>query len=313
MVSVVQRVYDETGHSVACDVTQLGAQFGDGVFETLLVAQGNLPFVDLHLSRLMRGLDTLSIKLDAGVIINCLGSTLAHAKPAHDYRLRVQILRALPSNYNAYSCDKPKPLVVIRLSEIALDLSESQQMIPVDVANLPGQISSQPMLAGLKHCNRLEQVLFKQQQTLLTESWSTSIAEGLVYDQFDNLVEAIAANVFLKVDGRWMTPSIQTSGVAGVAREFVLEQLAVDVGIDIEVTTVSREQVANATAMFLTNAVKGIVMVDNIWMRASQVVALNKDPDAARLGDAWQLAVRARRVDLLRNKVINSVGSAVSE
>ncbi|HEY0503369.1 MAG TPA: aminodeoxychorismate lyase, partial [Lysobacter sp.] len=130
------------------------------------------------------------------------------------------------------------------------------------------RLALQPALAGLKHCNRLEQVLARGE-------WSdASVHEGLVRSTEGDVVGATAANLFVLRDGQWLTPPIDRCGVAGVCRSWALaalqaaqERLAVT---DVEA----------AEAIFLCNAVRGILPVARLgarsWRPHPQVVDLQR-------------------------------------
>ena len=78
------------------------------------------------------------------------------------------------------------------------------------------RLSEQPALAGIKHLNRLEQVLARSEWT------DTEIAEGLMLDSAGRLIEGTMSNVFLVREGVLYTPRLHRCGVAGVMREVIL-------------------------------------------------------------------------------------------
>ena len=118
------------------------------------------------------------------------------------------------------------------------------------------RLSSQPLLAGLKHCNRLEQVLARAE-------WDGDAAdEGLLCNQDDHVVCATAANVFVLRDGCWLTPILDRCGVAGVCRGWAIEAL------DARPARIGRSEVESADAVFLCNAVRGILPVARLEQRA---------------------------------------------
>ncbi len=111
-----------------------------------------------------------------------------------------------------------------------------------------------PLLAGIKHLNRLEQVLARK------ESYDRGYDDGLVADINGNFVEATSANLFLWKAGNLMTPDIQCCGIAGVVRQLVLDT-AKKMDITVEVTTISKTDCHTADALFLTNSLSGIIPV----------------------------------------------------
>jgi 4-amino-4-deoxychorismate lyase len=74
------------------------------------------------------------------------------------------------------------------------------------------RLSNQPLLAGLKHLNRLEQVLAR------AEWQDGEHAEGLMLDQAGRVIEGVFSNLFLVRDGVLITADLKRCGVAGVMR-----------------------------------------------------------------------------------------------
>ena len=112
-------------------------------------------------------------------------------------------------------------------------------------------MSEQPLLAGLKHLNRLEQVLAR------SEWHDPAYAEGLMRDTSGRVVEGVFSNLFLVQDGRLLTPDLQRSGVAGVMRAALLVEAA-RLAIPCHITDISLEQLQQADELFVCNSVYGV-------------------------------------------------------
>jgi 4-amino-4-deoxychorismate lyase len=113
------------------------------------------------------------------------------------------------------------------------------------------RLGRNPRLAGIKHLNRLEQVLAG------AELREPGADEGLMRSTDDRVVCATAANVFLVRGGELRTPRISDCGVAGVMRDVVL-RLAQVLGIHVEIGDYTLDDLAQADECFLTNSVRGI-------------------------------------------------------
>jgi len=112
-------------------------------------------------------------------------------------------------------------------------------------------LSANPVLAGIKHLNRLEQVLARAE-------WQASeIAEGLMADEQGRVVEGTMSNLFVVSSGELWTPPVDRSGVAGVMRALVLD-IALRQGIPARVREIRRPDLERADALFLTNSLIGI-------------------------------------------------------
>jgi 4-amino-4-deoxychorismate lyase len=117
------------------------------------------------------------------------------------------------------------------------------------------RLALQPLLAGIKHCNRLEQVLARM------ECVDAGTDEGLVRDHNGMVVGATAANVFAWRHGRWSTPPVDRCGIAGVCRSRLVPAL------DAREMPLSKDDVEGADAVFLCNAVRGILAVAQLGAR----------------------------------------------
>ncbi len=112
------------------------------------------------------------------------------------------------------------------------------------------RLGRNPALAGLKHLNRLEQVLARAE-------WDDGVMdEGLMCDDRDRVIAATQANLFARIDGHWVTPRLDECGVAGVMRRAFCAWQA-EQGAPVEERTIARADVESASALLLTNALKG--------------------------------------------------------
>ena len=139
------------------------------------------------------------------------------------------------------------------------------------MVRLPSPLGQQPRLAGLKHLNRLEQVMLRRDLAAL------SADEGLVCDGEGRLVCGVMTNVFLVLDGLIVTPALDRCGIAGVMRAALVDHLASQ-GTPVQVRDVGLDECARASEIFLTNALVGVwpvVAVDG--------VALSTGPWSQRL------------------------------
>jgi len=106
-------------------------------------------------------------------------------------------------------------------------------------------------LAGIKHLNRLEQVLAQR------EWWDASIDEGLMLDTEGELISGTASTVFMVANGCLCTPDLRYCGVRGTMRARVLDK-ARELNIEIVEEALWPEDLEAASEIFVTNAVRGI-------------------------------------------------------
>lgn len=241
-----------------------GFAYGDGVFETMRAHAGAVPWWDAHWARLIRGAARLRMTLpdqdrvlaEAESLLGGAGGVLklvvsrgcggrGYAPPAAATPTWVLSRHALPSPF-------PERLT-LRWCDTRLGL--------------------QPALAGIKHCNRLEQVLARAEWDGAPEPERTA-DEGLMRSSDGEVVCATAANLFVLRGGRWRTPRIDRCGVAGICRQWLLG------AVDVEETVLQVADIETADAIFLCNAVRGILPVVRLgarnWPLHGQVIELQR-------------------------------------
>ena len=143
----------------------------------------------------------------------------------------------------------------------------------VAVRTARGRLGENPDLAGIKHLNRLEQVLIRGE-------WDDpAIAEALVFGSSGRLVSGTMTNVFLVRDGRLATPAITHAGIRGVMRRVVLRE-AQRAGVTVDEAAMDATAVMAAEEIFLTNARIGIWPVRELDGRRLEVGLLTRQLQA---------------------------------
>ena len=233
-------------------VLDRGLHFGDGVFETVACLHGRPRFLSLHLERLAHGCQALGFAAPAAQRLRAEIERLAAAQERSLVKLIVTRGQATVRGYSV-SGREQATRVLIRYPWPVEDPVMQQQGVSVRLAAL--RLGENPVLAGLKHCNRLEQILAR------SEPDAATAAESLLLSRSGKLVSGTMTNVFL-VDGppqspRLRTPAIDLCGVAGVMRRVVLREAA-RAGIPATECALWPADLAAAGEVFLTNARIGI-------------------------------------------------------
>ena len=225
-----------------------GLAYGDGVFETILVHEEKPVWWCEHWQRLIRGAEILNIRTpDEAIVSNACNRLLINAN--HGV---LKIILTRGSGGRGYAVpDDQDPRIIISLHPAPAPILET-----VNLHWCETQLACQPALAGIKHLNRLEQVLARN------EWQDANIFDGLMCDTEGNVVCATSANVFASIDGRWLTPKIDRAGIAGIARAWVLRQWP-----QAQEAHLSRLQIEQADAIFICNAVRGILAVKRLGDR----------------------------------------------
>jgi 4-amino-4-deoxychorismate lyase len=202
----------------------------------------------LHLERLELGCARLGI--DPGNLDDLRGEVRTLAREVDSAIVKVLVTRgtALARGYGVTGREKATR-ITFRYAWPHETPSASQDGVQVRTAAM--RLGESPALAGLKHCNRLEQVLARREWT------DPDISEALLFSSSDRLVSGTMSNVFIVEGSRLRTPRVDLCGVAGVMRHVVLREAA-NAGIPVEEAVLSAEDLLSADELFLTNARIGI-------------------------------------------------------
>jgi len=221
-----------------------GLQYGDGLFETLRCEQGRVRWFDRHLARLAAGCARLGLPApDGAVLLHEVQSLLADCPRA---LVRLVLTRGV-AKARGYrpTGDELATRILTRHPWPASAGHEFR----LGLSAVP--LACNPLLAGLKHLNRLEQVLAQRGAA------SAGVDEVLMCARNGDVVSGSMSNLFLVQGGMLLTPPLLECGVAGVMRSLVLE-LAPQLGFEVCVTPLSVAQLAAAPALFMTNVRLGI-------------------------------------------------------
>jgi 4-amino-4-deoxychorismate lyase len=227
-----------------------GLQYGDGLFETMLVRHGRVRFEALHRARLAEGCSRLGINADLAGIWEQVGRLATQHGNA---MLRLQLTRgvALARGYQSTGNERAMSILAVFAA------AATQMPRPLRVVMLRNRLGENPDLAGLKHCNRLEQVLARQAMR------GIDAFEGIMASSSGLVISGTMSNVFLELDGHIVTPAMDRCGVAGTLRAVVLRE-ASRAGAPVQVMEVPIEALRRAPALALSNARLGLVMVDEL-------------------------------------------------
>jgi 4-amino-4-deoxychorismate lyase len=218
------------------------------VFETMRVHRGEVPLWPRHLARCRGGAGRLRIPMPAPAFVEARIAESVAGREAGV--LKLVLTRGEGGRGYAPPADAGPTWL---LSLYPLPASARH---PLRLTWCGTRLARQPALAGIKHCNRLEQVLAR------AEAESAGCDEGLVCDGEGRAIGATSGNLLVLRAGRWRTPRVDACGVAGVLRGWLLDGgLA---GLEV----LSPTDVEGADALAICNAVRGILPVASLGARA---------------------------------------------
>jgi 4-amino-4-deoxychorismate lyase len=228
-------------------VTDRGLHYGDGLFETVAVTEGVPELWQRHLHRLCLGCERLAIPMpDADLLRAEAGRVCAGTR-------RAVLKLILTRGHGGRGYRPPQEARPTRI--LALypwpDYPAAWWQEGVEVRVCRHRLSLNPILAGIKHLNRLDQVLARGE-------WSDpEISEGLLLDPLGQVIEGTMSNLFLVRTGHLITPALTQAGIAGVMRGLIMDAAAT-LGISCHSSPLTLTDLMDADELFLCNSIIGI-------------------------------------------------------
>lgn len=237
------------------DPRDRGLAYGHGLFETLLLMHGKPVAWEAHSERLQRGAQRLGIPLGDRFTdlliqdIDCLIGQYSDAEIPERLVLKVILTRGAGGRGYAVVGDMPVNRIVSLSDYPAYPGDPASEGIRTVACNT--RLARSEQLAGIKHLNRLEQVLARAE-------WDDpAIREGLVCDTDGCLVEGTMSNLFWIKADTLFTPDLRYSGVAGIIRQQILA-VATDLGLTAEIVSAPLSALQTADELFVCNSVIGL-------------------------------------------------------
>ncbi|MDO6563103.1 aminodeoxychorismate lyase [Amphritea sp. 1_MG-2023] len=234
-------------------VADRGLAYGHGLFETICLNQAKPVAWQAHIERLKAGAQRLAIPLPDNIeqlLLEDL-STLLSTRSASTVRQVLKITLTRGCGGRGYAVDAETPINrIVQLSAFPVYPDQPADN-GITVRLCQSRLAIAPHLAGIKHLNRLEQVLARAE-------WSTTaIREGLVLDTEGYLVEGTMSNLFWCRDGVLYTPQLDRCGVKGIVREQVV-RLAQQQGIPLQQGLFTAAALNDADEVFVCNSIIAI-------------------------------------------------------
>lgn len=252
-----------------------GLAYGDGVFRTLAMRRGFPELWPQHYAKLTG--DCRALDLPPPAETDLLHDVQRIASQMPDCALRITITRGSGGRGYAIPADVQSRRVVS--ASILPEYPASYCVEGIRARFCTMRLAVQPRLAGIKHLNRLENVLARAE-------WDDpAIAEGLLLDMDGNVIGGTRCNVFIAEGGALTTPDLSRSGVAGVTRDLVME-IAGRNSIACRIEPISRARLEAADAVFLVNSLIGAwpvaVLEQRAWSDFVLATLVRKSLDALR-------------------------------
>ncbi len=250
-------------------VLDRGLMYGDGVFRTMLVRRGTPLQWRRHYLKLQADCGALGISCPSETVLADDVDEVSRLQP--DSVLKILVTRGQGRRGYAVSADA-SPTRILVTSPVP-SYPEDYWTAGVRVHLCALRLAEQPRLAGIKHLNRLENVLAKLE-------WDDpGVAEGLLLDPAGNVIEGTMTNLFMVREGGLWTPDLSRCGVAGVQRDRIMEAAGV-LGIPVRIEAFSLAELLEADEVLLCNSVIGVWQVRELsgrtWRPGNMTAAIRQ-------------------------------------
>lgn len=262
-------------------VNDRGMLYGDGLFETICSRNGRCQFLKEHLQRLQKGAAVLGIDYPGDEVYIADIKTLQAQADSPDHVIKLMLTRG--TGERGYRSPVPQqPTRITQLSALPA-YADDYSVTGIKARVCQQTVSSNQTLAGIKHLNRLENVLARNE-------WSDEVQEGLMTDADGFIIEATMSNIFFVKNNHLLTPALDYAGVDGIIRQQLMT-LASQLESDCEITQVHINELDQMDEIFVCNSLIGIWPVINIERLVDgqmQQLAFTAGPLTKKLSESLQ-------------------------
>lgn len=242
------------------EISDRGFQYGDGLFETIAVLNGQPVFFDRHIDRLKAGCRRLYIPFPGTELLAFEAQKLSE----HSSNAVLKLILTRGSGGRGYR----QPDVIQATRALSLhpfpDYPGSYKAQGIVARFCDTRLGLNPALAGIKHLNRLEQILARAEWT------DPAIQEGIMLDINGHVIEGTMTNLFYVKNHTLYTSGLIFTGVAGIIRGILMAISSIQ-GISSIEHAFTQDELLSADEVFVCNSIVGIWPVRQIEKTRFQV------------------------------------------
>ncbi len=272
-------VNGEQGNSIS--IRDRGLLYGDGVFRTLNAMHGKARHWPLHYQKLQHDCTALGIACPDMPMLSTELDRLLLQHP--DGVVKLIVTRGGGARGYAPPAQEATPTHIWDISPLP-DYPSDRATLGIKARICQLRLSRQPRLAGIKHLNRLENVLAAAEWSNV-ESSDEDIAEGLLMDAGGNVIEGIRSNLFLVLAGALVTADLSRCGVSGVQRDRVIAWAAQH-NMPLQVRDIRLDEVWHADELFVVNSIIGMWPIRELeqrsWIDFPVAAKIRRDLDGSQ-------------------------------
>lgn len=244
-----------------------GLLYGDGVFETIRLQHGKPVLWSEHLQRLLNSCRQLGIVCNTSLVEEQLAGVLSWFERQAGSFAVLKIIVTRGEGGRGYTPPvETNPRIIMQLHPLPDSISHhAAHGVCCMLCEHP--VSVNPALAGLKHLNRLDQVMASRELAVARAAVpddSPELFEGLMSDGQGLLIEGTRSNVFLVIADQLCTPDLSRAGVAGVMRGWLIEQYRAG-NTPVQIRDITLDELHVASEVFICNSVLGVIPVTGVY------------------------------------------------
>ena len=238
--------------------------YGDGLFETILCCHNKLYYWSQHYFRLQSSAEKLKINCpDEQLLLADINQLLAQNEVPgiKNYAIKIILTRgAGERGYQFAKNMKANRLLMLSALEVSYSSLLSEQLLSGNLTLCEQQVSINESLAGLKHLNRLENVLARNEWNNTIEN---NFIDGLMKNANQHVIEGTMSNLFAVKDDSLFTPDLSQSGVRGIMREMIINLAKIN-DIQTSIVKLSVDDLLNMDELFISNSLIGMKAVNKL-------------------------------------------------
>lgn len=252
-----------------------GFAYGDGVFRTLVMRDGMPENWPLHYQKLVADCGAIGIVCpSAELLMSDLQQLFLPEGLTENHLAIAKIIITRGEGERGYAPPAVTMPLRVVIKTAMPQYPEENFVNGVNLYVCETRLAHQPKLAGIKHLNRLENVLARME-------WNDpTIADGVMLDADNNVIECTSANIFARFGDVLLTPDLRQCGVAGVTRQRIMN-IAHLLSLKIAVETFNVEKLLSADEAMICNSLYGAWQIREIQHKAWQAGALAANTRAA--------------------------------
>ena len=236
-----------------------GLLYGDNLFETVAIVEQEPLMLDAHFNRLNAGAEILGFEIDQNSLEQQIDTSLEHCKPQGKTVLRITITRGEQSRGYQPNTNSRKTIILSFHKWPKYPEHFHNKGMKLGQSHI--QYAQQPHLAGIKHGNRLEQVLAAQ-------SIRENFDDVLMLDIEDNVISTSKGNIFIQFGREWFTPDLSQCGIDGIVRASLIQHFK-KLRISCKIESIKQadllSNMQNITTALCCNSIMGIVPISQIF------------------------------------------------